>query len=74
MNAEYEKALGLNIRNLRKKRGLTQEQVAAQFQLRGCDLTRSAYAKIEVGQRHIYPDEVKLLREILNVPFDDLFV
>ena len=73
MNAEYEKALGLNIRNLRKKRGLTQEQVAAQFQLRGCDLTRSAYAKIEVGQRHIYPDEVKLLREILNVPFDDLF-
>lgn len=74
MNAEYEKALGLNIRNLRIKRGLTQEQVAAQFQLRGCDLTRSAYAKIEVGQRHIYPDEVKLLREILNVPFDDLFV
>ena len=64
MNVEYEYALGQNIRRLRIQLGLTQEQVAAQLQVRGCDVTRSALAKIEVGQRHIYPDELRLLREI----------
>ena len=74
MNEEYEKALGRNIRRLRRERGLSQEQIAAQFQVMGCDLTRSAVAKMEVAQRHIYPDEFKLLREILNVSYDELLV
>ena len=74
MNLNYEKALGQNIQKLRLSRGLTQEQVAAQFQVRGCDITRSAYAKIEVGQRHIYPDELVILREVLGVTYDELFV
>ena len=73
MNATYEKRFGQNVRRLREQRGLTQEQLAAQLQLRGCDITRSALAKIEVGQRHIYPDEVLLLKEILDIPFDALF-
>lgn len=42
MNTEYEYALGQNIRTLRLKRGLSQEQLAAQLQTRGCDITRSA--------------------------------
>lgn len=74
MNAEYEKELGKNIRNLRINAGMTQEQMATQLQLNNCDITRSALAKIEVGQRHIYPDEIKLLKNILNVEFDDIFV
>ena len=49
MNAEYERALGQNIRVLRMKKGFSQEQLAAQLQVRGCDVTRSALAKIEVG-------------------------
>lgn len=73
MNATYEKRFGQNVRRLREQRGLTQEQLAAQLQLRGCDITRSALAKMEVGQRHIYPDEVLLLKEILDIPFDALF-
>lgn len=44
------------------------------MQINGCDITRSALAKIEVGQRHIYPDELKLFKELLNVSFDELFV
>ena len=74
MNAAYEKAMGQNIRRLRMERKLSQEQPAAQLQVRGCDVTRSALAKIEVGQRHIYPDELRLLRELLNVTYDELFV
>ena len=74
MNGAYEKALGQNIRRLRKERNLSQEQLAAQLQVRGCDITCSALAKIEVGQRHIYPDELKLLHELLGVPYEELFV
>ena len=72
MNPEVEKKIGKNIRQLRERAGLTQEQVAARLQTRGCDITRSAVAKIEVGQRHLYPDELILLREILGVTFDEI--
>lgn len=74
MDAAYEKAVGQNIRKIRMIRKLSQEQVAAQLQVRGCDVTRSALAKIEVGQRHIYPDELKALKEILSVSYDDLLI
>ena len=39
----------------------------------GCDIIRSAIAKIEVGQRHLYPDEIILLRKILDVEYDKIF-
>lgn len=74
MNAKYQKSFGNNIRKIRKERGMTQEQLSARLQVNGCDITRSALAKIEVGQRHLYPDEIKLLKEILDVSYDDLFV
>jgi len=51
---------------------MTQDTLAAKLQLSGCDITRSAIAKIEVGQRHIYPDELILIREILNTSFDEI--
>ncbi len=73
MNAEYEKIFGQNIRRLRESRHMTQEQLAAKLQLNGCDITRSALAKIEVGQRHVYPDEIRLLKELLGASFEELF-
>lgn len=72
MNAEIEKRIGHNIRILREKAGLTQEMVAAQLQVHGCDITRSALAKIEVGQRHLYPDEIILLHNILSASYEDI--
>lgn len=73
MNIIYEKQFGKNIRIAREKRNMTQDQLAAKLQIQGCDITRSAIAKIEVGQRHIYPDEIRLMKEILNITFDELF-
>ena len=72
MNPEIEKAVGANIKRLREKAGLTQENLAAKLQIEGCDITRSADAKIEVGQRHIYPDELILLKKILRTEYDEL--
>ena len=73
MNPTVEKKIGQNIRLLREKAGITQDVLAAKLQLRGCDITRSAVAKIEVGQRHLYPDEIILIKEILGVEYDDIF-
>ena len=72
MNAQYDRLFGRNLRRLRMERGLTQEQVTARLQLAGCDLTRSALAKIEAGQRHVYPDELYVLRNALDVPYEEL--
>ncbi len=73
MNKEIEFKIGNNIKKLREKNGTTQEQLAVKLQINGCDITRSAVAKIEVGQRHLYPDEIILIKNILNVDYDDIF-
>ena len=72
MNIEFEKAVGKSIRRYREERGFTQEQLAAKLQVEGCDITRSALAKMEGGQRHIYVDELKLIAELLDVEYSDL--
>lgn len=73
MNSTIEKKIGENIRKLRVKAGFTQEMLSAKLQLEGCDVTRSALAKIEVGQRHLYPDEVIFIKKILKVSFEEIF-
>ncbi len=73
MNRSYEKKIGANVRYLREKCGMTQEMLSAKLQVFGCDITRSALAKIEVGQRHLYADEVLALKEILCTDFESIF-
>ena len=73
MNKEIEKRIGNNIRNIRENRKMTQDEFAAKLQVMGCDITRSSIAKIEVGQRHLYPDEILLIKEILHTEFDEIF-
>lgn len=73
MNREIEMNIGNNIRCLREAKKMTQEILATKLQICGCDITRSAIAKIEVGQRHIYPDEIVLIKEILDTDFNSIF-
>ncbi len=73
MNKIIEKEIGNNIRKIRESVGMTQDILSAKLQLKGCDITRSAIAKIEVGQRHLYPDEIMLIKEILCTDFDSIF-
>lgn len=73
MNKNVETKIGNNIRIIRESKNITQEALSAKLQIRGCDITRSAVAKIEVGQRHIYPDEIILIKEILGTDFDSIF-
>lgn len=73
MNKEIEKKVGNNIRKIREASGMTQEELAAKLQVNGCDITRSAVAKIEVGQRHLYPDEIILIRKIFETTYESIF-
>ena len=74
MDQQYSERMGRHLAKLRQDKGLTQEQLAARLQVQGCDLTRSALAKIEVGQRHLYPDEIKALSVVLGISCEQIFV
>ena len=74
MDQQYSERMGRHLAKLRQDKGLTQEQLAARLQVQGCDLTRSALAKIEVGQRHLYPDEIKALSVVLGIRYEQIFV
>ncbi len=65
--------LGANIRALRRAADLTQEQVTAQLQLRGCDISRSIYSQIECGSYNIRVEELAALREIFGATYDAFF-
>ena len=73
MNQEIERVIGRNIRSIREERKITQEMLATKLQLAGCDITRSAVSKIEVGQRHLYPDEIILIKELLDTTYEEIF-
>ncbi len=72
MNKEIDKRIGNNVRRLRKQKKMTQDQLAAKLQVNGCDITRSSVAKIEVGQRYLYADEIILIKEILGAEYEDI--
>ena len=74
MDRQYCDRMGRHLAQLRQNAGLTQEQLTARLQVQGCDLTRSALAKIEVGQRHLYPDEIKALTIALSIGYEQLFI
>ena len=64
--------LGKNLRNLRIQRKLTQEQTVAQLQLLGCDITRSAYSKIEAGLQNISIAQLKALKSVFHATYEEL--
>ena len=72
VDLEYERKIGENIKRLRQTNYLSQDELAAKLQVAGCDITRSAVAKIEVGQRHLYADEIRVLKRIFKVSYEDL--
>jgi len=69
----YDNILGENIRNQRLKNKLTQDQVIAQLQLKGINISRSIYSQIETGIYNIKATELVALKDIFHCSFDDFF-
>lgn len=65
--------IGQNIRSLRMAADMTQEEVTAQLQLAGCDISRSIYAQIECGDYNIRVSEIVALKRIFNVDYNAFF-
>ncbi len=51
---------------------MTQEQLAAQLQVCGCDISRGTLAKIEAGIRHISVKELNAVKAVLQVKYEEL--
>ncbi len=64
--------IGPAVRALRKARGLTQKQLAAQLQLAGYDCTDLTILRIENGTRFVPDYELKALAQVLDVSYQTL--
>ncbi len=65
--------VGNNLRAIRTKKHLTQQDVAVRLQLMGLEFDRITVSRIENGLRFVPDYEVKLLADALDVSFNELF-
>jgi transcriptional regulator with XRE-family HTH domain len=66
-------SIGSNLRKIRKRAALTQEQVTAQLQVMGSNVTRSIYSRYETGELNIKVSDIIGLRKIFHCNYDDFF-
>ena len=57
---------GRNIRLIRERMKLSQDQLAARMQVEGVPLTQKAISRIETGERVVADYELMLLAKALN--------
>lgn len=65
--------IGERVKYYRKKRRLTQEELAAQLQTRGCNITRAMVGHIETGYRSASAFEIDALVDVLCIDYNALF-
>lgn len=73
VNQRENHLLGSNIRKIRESKGLRNRDVLAQLQLRGIDIARSTYSKMELGINNPTVDVLIALTEIFECDFNELF-
>lgn len=69
-----DRCIGDNLRTLRDKHGISQEKLCAELQRRGCDISRTCYAKYEAGELNVRISVLIELKKIYRCEFDDFFV
>ncbi|MDE6516494.1 MAG: helix-turn-helix domain-containing protein [Acetatifactor sp.] len=68
-----DRNIGGNLKILRDKHGISQENLCALLQSRGCDIGRSTYAKYENGELNIKVSVLIELRKIFDCSYADFF-
>ena len=58
---------GARIKEIRRKRGLSQENLAAKLQVEGVNIERDSVSRIEIGTRFVADYELLALCKILGV-------
>ncbi|MFS1069428.1 MULTISPECIES: transcriptional regulator [Enterococcus] len=57
---------------MRLEKGIGQTKLIRDLQLRKIAITRETLVKIEGGRQHIKLDQLRAIRDILQVPYEDL--
>ena len=68
-----DRYMGENLRRLRDNADISQENLCAELQRRGCDIGRTTYAKYESGELNIKISVIIELRKIYKCSYDDFF-
>ena len=66
-------SIGDNLRNLRKRMGLSQEKVAGLLELRGLSVSREMLSQMELGRYNIRVSVLLGLKDIYNATFEEIF-
>lgn len=69
---DNENTIGKNIRRLRKEKGLGQTDLVKELQLLDIGITRETLVKIERGIQYIQLAQLKGIKQILDVSYEDL--
>lgn len=64
--------IGQNIRRLRIEKQIGQSELVSKVQLLGVSITRETLVKIEGGRQHIKLTQLKAIKEVLKVSYDEL--
>lgn len=65
--------LGRNIQTVRMAQDMTQTEVVEQLQLMGSVMSRSTLANIEAGRRNIKSSDLKALKKLFHIEYDEFF-
>ena len=66
--------LGKNIRTIRLQRQMTRKEVIAKMPSHGSKMSRISLAYIEWGRGDIKAGDLRLLKQVFNVEYDEFFV
>lgn len=66
-------SIGDNLRNLRKRMGLSQEKVVGLLELRGLSVSREMLSQMELGRYNIRVSVLLALKDIYNATFEEIF-
>ena len=67
-------SIGENLRRLRVRAGLTQEQAAARIQVKGIPMSREIISQMERGAHNINVSVLIAMKEIYRASFDEFFL
>ena len=73
INVQGTNAIGQSIRKQRLRQRLTQDQLAAQCQVRGLNLTRGTLAKIEAQIRHLKACELYIIAKVMGISMEQFY-
>lgn len=72
IKSDTNNTIGKNIRKARLKAGIGQTELVGRLQLLDIKITRETLVKIERGVQHIQLEQLKGIKQVLELSYEDL--